>query len=245
MVKKINQYKNSDKLNIVCVGLYNHGKSSLLNVLVDDLTETTFKVADIRETTDIKEIEKDNKLFVDTPGLDAIKEDDEKVKSAVLFRDFVLFVHNVATGELSRKEVEVLEELKKEFGGNIFVVLSRIDQVDKNTLSRTKEKIQSQIGNLEIFEVSVKRYIKGKKENKKLLIKRSGVEKLKEKLDELDFKAIREKRIKCLKEKIIKDIQIKKSQLETELKKVRDKKEAIKRDIHSILESTKNKIKGV
>ena len=244
MIERFSRYKNSDKLNIVCVGLYNHGKSSLLNVLVDDLDERTFRVADIRETREIKEVVKDNKLFVDTPGLDALREDDEKVKEAVLFRDFALFVHNVATGELSRKEVEVLSELKREFGENIFIVLSRIDQVDEETLYRTKEKIKSQIGGLEVFEVSVKRYIKGKKENKKLLVKRSGVEELKNRLDVLDFTKIRKKRVEQISKKIIEEVQIKRKKLEERLKEVRNKKDAIKKDIHSILENTKKQIKG-
>jgi len=244
MIERFNSYKNSDKLNIVCVGLYNHGKSSLLNVLVGDLDKNTFKVADKRETSEIKEVVKGNVIFVDTPGLDAMSEDDEKVKDAIKFRDVVLFVHNVATGELARNEVEFLERLKKEYGDNLYVILSRIDQIDDATLYKTKEKIKMQIGEIEVFEVSVNRYVKGKKENKKLLVKKSGIEELKKILGNLDFVEVRKDRIERLRKEILEDIEIKRAKLTKELKKIKKKKEEISKGIHSILETTKNKIKG-
>ena len=42
-----------NKLQVAVYGKYNHGKSSLLNVLVN---QDIFKVADIRETVEIKEL---------------------------------------------------------------------------------------------------------------------------------------------------------------------------------------------
>jgi len=241
MINRFNEFKNSEALNIICVGLYNHGKSSLLNVLMDDLDKKTFRVADKRETSEVKEVRKGNKVFVDTPGLDALGEDDKKVKEAIKFRDIVLFVHNVATGELARNEIEFLEELKNEYGKNIYVILSRIDQIDEETLKKTEEKIKSQIKDLEVFKVSVNRYIKGKKENKQLLLKKSGVEELKNKLNSLNFEAVRKERVEKLKNKILKDIEIKREKLLQKLEKIRKRKNEIKNNIHTILETTKTK----
>lgn len=39
---------------VVCIGAYNHGKSSLLNALTKSYDNTLFKVADKRETTQNK-----------------------------------------------------------------------------------------------------------------------------------------------------------------------------------------------
>ena len=49
---KENSFDSTSK--IVVFGLYNHGKSTLLNQLIGDYNNGTFKVADTRETIEEK-----------------------------------------------------------------------------------------------------------------------------------------------------------------------------------------------
>ena len=49
-IGKLSQNASDQEIRVTCIGLYNGGKSSLLNVLIGDFEEITFKVADVRET---------------------------------------------------------------------------------------------------------------------------------------------------------------------------------------------------
>lgn len=206
------QTSNSDNIKVTCIGSYNNGKSSLLNALIDDLENSTFKVSDNRETRLNKEVQKGNLIYVDTPGLNARIEDNEKVYQALQNSDLNLFVHNITTGELTKAEVDFLLYLKekypnnKDFLENIIFVLSQIDEMqDEENIKRTEEKIQEQIKNIfgskaKILSLSSLRYIKGKNEGKNLLIKKSKLEDLKAELSKVtnNLKAVKKARQKKL-----------------------------------------------
>lgn len=178
-------------VNVTCMGLYNHGKSSLLNVLIDDLEDSTFKTADVRETTINKSFEYNNIIFIDTPGLNAKEHDDKRVYDAVLDSDLNLFVHTVTTGEFVEKEIEFLQKIKtswnnpKDFLEKTIFVLSRVDKADsQDDIMNTINKMQQQIYKIFGFEstiipVSALRYQKGMIEQKKILIKKSNIDELK------------------------------------------------------------------
>lgn len=206
------QASNNNNVKITCIGSYNNGKSSLLNALIDDLENLTFKVSDNRETRLNKEVKKGNVLYVDTPGLNARAEDNEKVFQALQNSDLNLFVHNITTGEFTKAEVDFLLYLKekypnnKDFLENIIFVLSQIDAMqDEEDIKRTEEKIQEQIKNIfgskaKILSLSSLRYIKGKNEGKNLLIKKSKLEDLKAELSKVtnNLKAVKKARQKKL-----------------------------------------------
>ena len=247
-INNLKQFSNLNELNVVCAGLYNHGKSSLLNMLVDDFNEMTFKVADKRETSSIKEIKKDNLLFVDTPGLDALNKDDDVVSKAIKYRDVVMFVHNVATGELVKNEIEFIKNLKKEYGENVIIVLSRIDQVSEEILYEIENKIKEQLKGIfyevKIYKVSVKRYKKGKFENKQLLVQKSGVEKLKNDLFSLNTN-VRKNRIKQLKSQIEIYVNKEKEKITQQISKIKKDKEELKADIEADIKKIVNNIKSI
>ena len=206
-------------IKITCMGLYNAGKSTLLNTLIGDFEHKTFKAADKRETTENKEVilEKEGLIVVDTPGLNAKDDDDKRVMDAIKTSDINLFVHNIATGEFQAKEVEFFELVKKhwanpkEFIKSTVFVLSRADEKSSEEIEDIKKIMKQQIkdyfGVEAIFVVvSAKRYTKGMVENKKLLIKRSNIEMLKDIIR--DLKEARKKEIiKTKKERLIKKYQ--------------------------------------
>ena len=51
-IERLESNLKKNEINITCIGLYNHGKSSLLNVLIDDYDMKTFKTADARKTSE-------------------------------------------------------------------------------------------------------------------------------------------------------------------------------------------------
>jgi predicted GTPase len=191
-LESINVLKKAIKESTVlvtCMGLYNHGKSTLLNALIKDYEHTTFKTADVRETAENKKVVYGDISFVDTPGLNAKDNDNKRVMDAVKESDINLFVHNVSTGEFTKVEVEFLQNIKKhwsnpqEFIQRTIFVLSRTDTASEDDIKHTKVRMQEQVK--EIFGtsssfvgVSAKSYVKGMKENKKLLVEKSNVDEL-------------------------------------------------------------------
>ena len=181
----------NDQYVVSCVGLYNHGKSTLLNAIVGDFECSTFKTADTRETSSIKRIKRNDLFFVDTPGLNAREYDDKLTIKATNESDINLFIHNVTTGELDKNEIDFLYKMNNNqtFIDKTIFVLSRIDNIDnQQDIDKTNNKIFQQIEKIfnyhaTIVTVSAKNYLKGNRENKKLLIKNSNIVTLKEKIE--------------------------------------------------------------
>jgi len=181
---------------VTCMGLYNHGKSTLLNTLIKDFEHKTFKTADVRETAENKKVIYGDITFVDTPGLNAKENDNKRVFDAVKESDINLFVHNVSTGEFTKVEVEFLHNIKKhwsdpkEFIQRTIFVLSRADTASEDDVSATQERMQQQIQEIfgvsaRLIALSAKSYTKGMLEDKKLLIKKSNVQTLESSLTSL------------------------------------------------------------
>ena len=156
--------EEASKLRIAVFGKYNHGKSTLLNALIE---KEIFKVADKRETTKNDEYEHNNVIWVDTPGLNADvhgKDDKEAMKGAFQVADILFLVHNVKAGELDKSEMQVFRELMKQdknYQNKMFLILTQIDQIQAGQLEIVKEQIRKQLPELTIFCVSAQRYKKG------------------------------------------------------------------------------------
>ena len=181
----------SDRFSIVALGIYNQGKSTLLNQLISDFHNSTFKVSDIRQTREDQVFCHDNYLFVDTPGLNADAYDDAVAVHAQQRANMYLFVHKITTGELNSQEIGFLEQFANKqglasfFDSTIFVLTNIANCSDEQTNSvviKVKEQLRSHFGtayNYKIIAVDSLRYAQGNLEHKELFIKKSFIAELK------------------------------------------------------------------
>ena len=178
--------KIDSPINVVVIGIMNHGKSTMLNALLDDTDDTIFKVADKRETKEVQYEKRDGICWTDTPGFDADETDDNKALEGITQLEVGLFVHKASTGELHANEVEVLHKLanKREeaFLKNTCIVLND-DISDDEKLEILLDRIEEQLEDaleqrLKVFRCNPKSYQKGLRENKELLKKQSGIARL-------------------------------------------------------------------
>ncbi|EOJ2684457.1 TPA: GTPase [Campylobacter jejuni] len=246
-------------ITVSAIGLYNSGKSSLLNALTNAFNEPNFSVADVVETKEIKSVNFENMIFLDTPGLNADLKDDKNAFLGMVQSDIYLFVHNVSTGELTKTEVDyikkMIEKNKVGFSKNFIFVLSRIDGIDEKELKSVKNVIKKQfetffdedINHITFVEISANSYIKGNKENKKLLIESSKIENLKKILRDKNNalkKHIKDLRLKQIKKhefftKIHALLQSKKSEVERLQKQKEEMRQTIDNEIKKANEAIK------
>jgi len=262
-LKELKRALRDKSFSVIVVGLYNSGKSTLLNTLIGDFDMETFKASDARETVENKVFIDGDIRYIDTPGLNATKEDDGKVMEAIKSSDIVLFVHNVTTGELNRKEVEFLNEIKRhwknpqEFLERTIFILSKIDNIeDSRDIVRTSKKIENQIeeifnSNCSIIPLSSIYYKEGKVEDEEELVLESNIEVLKREMEHLrnslEYAILKTKRERLerkiyeLRAKIIQKIH----KYTRELKELEREKEErdrnLKNDIRKIEKTLKSK----
>ena len=187
---------DSQSVNIINAGIMNHGKSSLLNSLID---AEIFEVQDIRQTVENKtECWFDDVYLTDTPGLAAEEIDDAAAYAAYRRANFILFVHKTEVGELHKNEIDAINKIKSFFNDDNFfwqhfsLVLTSLDAYAKDTasLDAIREKSLTDIltncggAGFPVFIVSNTRYQKGVAENKPKLVELSGIPELKSYLQE-------------------------------------------------------------
>lgn len=225
LLNKLNRVKSSlDNKNVsfVCLGLYNHGKSSLLNALIDDYNDETFKVNIIKETSSIKKIVNDNITFIDTPGLNENMQDDETTLGEnILESDVYLFVHSCANGELNIQEINYLKKINFIFDDVIdrtIFILTKTDSI--SDIGKMENKIKDQLlqifkGSPDIVSVASLSYKKGKKENKLLLTKKSNIDFLKRRIvaKKNSIFIARKKRVMAVFDKTIQSVQFELNEL--------------------------------
>ena len=180
-------------INIINAGRMNHGKSSLLNSLMDS---DIFKVNDVRETVENRrELFKKNIYFTDTPGLEASDTDDKEAYSVYSRANFIFYVHTLRIGELHREEIANLQRIRnlfseKYFRDHLAIVLTFAESCEPDEISSIKSKIEKSLLNelgldsIKIFLVSNSRYRNGIRETNEMkrtaLIKNSGIVELRD-----------------------------------------------------------------
>lgn len=170
--------------HIVCTGIYNAGKSTLLNALAG---KEIFPTGDIPTTKKMAQAEFGGAVYIDTPGLNAMEEDDREAQAAYEAADFILFVANAQDGGISASEAAWLQKLKERYGSlqqRLIFVLTHSAQVDAEQLPMIKEKVCGDLTNAIGFEpkqtlcVDSVMYQDGKVQNEPLLTKNSGIPQL-------------------------------------------------------------------
>lgn len=176
--------------HIVCTGIYNAGKSTLLNALCG---EEKFPTGDIPTTKEVAQAEFGGAVYIDTPGLNAMDEDDRETQAAYESADFILFVANAQNGGISSAEAKWLQRLKEQYGSlqqRLIYVLAHCSQVEPEQLPEIRKKtlndFRKSVG-LDpewILCVDSITYQDGVTQNELLLSENSGIPQLKSCLDE-------------------------------------------------------------
>lgn len=136
------------KLRITCAGIYNAGKSSLLNALTGG---NNFMVGDIPTTATIDEFETDKYIYVDTPGLNANNYDNATAEKAFRNADLILFVSNMQNGGLNAAEAEYLKKLSETLGGmemlqiQVLFAMSNMHQIEEESIQKIIEEHKNMI----------------------------------------------------------------------------------------------------
>ena len=263
-IKVINDLKSSieeDEIVVTCMGLYNHGKSSLLNALIKDFKGKTFQTADVRKTTKSKKVKYKNLIYRDTPGLNAQKNDDKRVMDVVKQSDINIFVHNVNTGEFVAKEMEFFHRIKKhwdnpiEFIERTIFVLSRIDEANNiDDIENTALKIQQQIQevfsiNTQVIPISSKDYIDGMVEDEKELVEESMIPVLEKNIISLSdnlkesIKQTKQNRLFNHYNSLIKKLQAKAEEQKLELSKLKKEQKKIEIELQEDISKIKSTLK--
>ena len=149
---------------ILLTGFSNAGKSTLINVLlrkkvsiVSHKVQTTNKKIKAVLNYDFNQL-----IFVDTPGIITIKKFFDKHMSRALFDDAKSFDLNIFIFDSSRAlNEELIENIRKvtSFYKKNFLVLNKIDLVDRESLLSKIKKINEKIDFTETFPISAKKKI--------------------------------------------------------------------------------------
>lgn len=160
--------------------------------------------------------------YIDTPGLNASKEDDATTLPIVSSSDINLFVHSLERGELQKDEMDYLkiliDDLKSPelFFAKTLFVINHVEGKSESEIQRgidkIKEQIKSEFGYTPLLTiVKTRSYLKGIAENKLLLAKQSGIDELREKIKSMANSKTTEKnrqiRLKILIDDKIRELQ--------------------------------------
>lgn len=198
-------HHQSGKPVVAVFGMMNAGKSSLLNMLTEHISDDYFAIGDVRTTADNQKYEFGNYIYLDTPGLDANDADNVEATKGVAKADIVLFTHQ-PPGELDAAEVKALKTLKDSFGeyanDNIIIVLTKIDKQEPEKVEQIMKRISEQCQDFDfmpkMISVSNTRYQKGIAENKRTLIKESRIIDLKEQIDAVNVNVTAIRQIRAI-----------------------------------------------
>lgn len=226
---------------IVCTGIYNAGKSTLLNALCG---EEKFPTGDIPTTKVAAQAEFNGAVYIDTPGLNAETADDREAQAAYESADFILFVANIQNGGISEAESDWLQDLRRRYTADslkqrLIYVLTHCGQMESEQVAAILDKIQSDLEKMlgfapeQIFCVDSVTYQRGISGNKTLLVERSNILPLQVHLAELTAKA----------DKLLS--QARKAELDTQRKMLTDNIDQIQKNLQEKLVKVKKRIAEV
>ena len=129
---------------IIVYGVYNAGKSTLINVMVG---KAVAAVDDFPLTDSITEYSCGNYKIIDTPGIDAPLEHEELTLKEMLKADAIIFVVNPAGVIEEQKTLDTLLELLQQ-GKKIFLIFNEKSALSDKDYMFLKEQTQQRLQEL-------------------------------------------------------------------------------------------------
>ena len=174
-----------EPVRVATMGLVNSGKSSLLNALMGQ--HELFPTGDARKTAQIQVERVDHYAYVDTPGLDALAQDEATAREQLGDVDVILFAHAATLGGLDVPERAALALVEKIFPSGdertlrFVPALTMIDRIPvPEDLEAVRRKFAAECREAlgvtpVLFKVSARRFMKGVAEERPRLRDLSGV----------------------------------------------------------------------
>ena len=167
--------------SLMFYGIYNSGKSSLLNSI---LGEEKASVNDVPETHKVTEYHWNSYMLVDTPGLNGPKDDQEVTLEEIDKHDVIMFViddsDNFDSEEITKRIVDILNAKKP-----CIIVINKKNDSTEDMILGIKAKMEKNIQalhcvsfNYEFVAVDAASAFKARKGDKSTLLKESNIETL-------------------------------------------------------------------
>ncbi|WP_256595413.1 dynamin family protein [Pseudomonas sp. LG1E9] len=201
--KMVASRKASAAATIMVYGVFNAGKSTLINAL---LGAELAQVADTPETYRIQGYRWGDFEILDTPGIDAPQAHEQVTREQLYGADVVIFVVNplgVVEEEATLSALLELVERNKQ----IFLVLNRKNPLEPLEAERIKDQLRERIQQMArarglpqvlqaipILEVNARSALKAKLEHKSNLLQNSGFPKFESELNQF-FASIEQRQI--------------------------------------------------
>lgn len=167
---------------VAAMGLYNAGKSTLLNALADGVEQEHFRTAAARETRRIQRLDLEGYQLLDTPGIDAEAADDAEAFDGILRSDLLLMVHSLLLGELDARTLDYLGRVRRQseqpLHERMICVLTHAEGLGGTEAleSTIRDQLAEVCGGAPVCHpVSSTSYLKGRREGKALLVTKSGI----------------------------------------------------------------------
>lgn len=167
------------KPSLMFYGIYNAGKSSLLNAIFG---ETVASVNDIPETHKVTRYPWNGYDLIDTPGLNGPKDDEAVTLAEIQKHDVIMFViddsDNFDSDVITHRIVEILEARKP-----CIIVINRKNDSTENEILEIKNKINQNIKvlsnvpqNYDFVAVDAESALRARREDKNALLADSGID---------------------------------------------------------------------
>lgn len=185
--------KTKPDANIMVYGVYNAGKSTLINALIGAEVAAT---GDIPLTDKITAYACRNYMILDTPGIDAPQEHENITKEQLEKADAVIFVVNPLGVVEEAKTLAALMDLFQD-GKKVFLVFNEKNQLSEEDFiklkNQTREKLQELaeernlqqiLKSIPIIKINSQMALIGKLKNKEKLVEFSGYFEFENQLDQ-------------------------------------------------------------
>lgn len=180
---------NTSLPNAVVYGVYNSGKSSLLNSLTEQVDPEFFKVRDTRQTRVNQSFEYQGINFIDTPGLDMDEQDTAHANQGAMQADIIIYVHRLSAGSIQKADLAALAKALQHFNAErLLVVFTQAEntQGSEPLIAEVTQQLSKLVCTpLATALVSNTTYKKGVLENKPGLVAASGIVQLREQIQHL------------------------------------------------------------